>query len=62
MLFRGIPSKNNGDFYCLNCFYSCRTKNALKNHENACKDHDYCCIEMPHEENNILNYNVGKSL
>ena len=30
MLSRGIRSKNNGDFYCLNCFPSFRTENALK--------------------------------
>ena len=42
MLFRGITSKNNGDFYCLNCFSSFRTKNALKSHENVCKENDYC--------------------
>ena len=60
MLFRGIASKNNGDFYCLNCFYSFRTEDALKNHENVCRDHDYCCIEMPNEENYILKYNLGE--
>ena len=26
MLFRGITSKHGGDFYCLNCFSSFRTK------------------------------------
>ena len=60
MLFRGITSKNNGDFYCLNCFSSFRTKNALKNHENVCKDQDYCYIEMPNKGNNILKYNLGE--
>ena len=61
MLFRGITSKNNGDFHCLNCFSSFRTKNALKNHEHVfCKDHDYCCIEIFNEENNILKYNFGE--
>ena len=44
-LFRGITSKHNGDFYCLNCFSSFRTENALKNHENVCRDHDYCHIQ-----------------
>ena len=29
-LFREITSSNNGDFYCLNCFHSCRTLNNLK--------------------------------
>ena len=28
-LLRGITSKNNGDFYCLNCLHSFRTKNKL---------------------------------
>ena len=58
MLFRGVKSKYNGDFFCLNCFSSFRTKNKHKNHENVCKDHDYCCIEMLNEENNILKYNL----
>ena len=29
-LFRGITSKHEGDFYCLNCFCSNRTENKLK--------------------------------
>ena len=57
LLFRGIISKNNGDFYCLNCFSSFRTENALKNHKGICRDHYYCYIEMPDEDNNILKYN-----
>ena len=35
-LFRGITSNNNGDYYCLNCFYSYRTKNILKKHKRLC--------------------------
>ena len=29
-LFRGITSKHNKDFYCLNFFHSFRTKSLLK--------------------------------
>ena len=29
-LLRGITSKNNGDFYCLDCLYSFKTKNKLR--------------------------------
>ena len=29
-LFRGITSKHEGDFYCLNCFRSYATENTLK--------------------------------
>ena len=59
-LIRGINSKHNGDLYCLNCFYSCTTENALKKHENGCKNHDYCYVEMPDKDNNILKYNSGE--
>ena len=31
VLLKGVTSKHVGDFYCLNCFYSFTTKNALKN-------------------------------
>ena len=30
VLFGGITSNNNGDYYCLNCFHSYRTNNILK--------------------------------
>ena len=30
---RGITSRQNGDFYCLNCFHSYSTENRLKKHE-----------------------------
>ena len=53
-LFRGITSSNNGDFYCLNCFYSYCTHNKLKKHERVFNNHDYCHLEMPKEnEKNI---------
>ena len=55
-----FASKHGGDFYCLNCFYSFTTENALKRHENVCKGHDYCYVEMPDKDNNILKYNPGE--
>ena len=58
-LLRGITSKHDRDFYCLNCFHSVRTKNVLKKHENVFKDHDSCYVEMPNKDNNILKYNHG---
>ena len=56
-LLRGITSKHNGDFYCLNSLHSFRTENKLKKHRNVCEDHDYCYVEMPEEGNKILKYN-----
>ena len=59
-LFRGMTSNHNGDFYCLGCFYSFRTDNALRKHERLCDNHDYCNIVMPTEDKNILKYNHGE--
>ena len=54
---RGITSTNNGDFYCLNCFHVFRTKNNLEVHQKICENHDYCHVEMPAKDNNIIKYN-----
>ena len=59
-LLKGTTSKHDGDFYCLNCFSSFGTKNALEKLENGSKDHDYCYVEMPDKDNNILKYNLGE--
>ena len=61
-LFTGIASKHKGDFYCLNCFQSHRTKNKLKKRHNICKNTDYCYVEMPNEDNKILNTSMEKSV
>ena len=45
-LLKGITSKHDGDYYCLNCFYSYRTKEALENMK-VYEDKDYYYIEMP---------------
>ena len=63
VLFRGMSSSNNGDFYCLNCFHSYRTLYKLKNLEKVCNNHDYCHVDMPEEGKNIIKYRPGdKSL
>ena len=49
-LLRGIISNCNGDFYCLNCLYSYRTKERLQKHEKVCKGHDYFYVKMPNED------------
>ena len=58
-LLRGLTSKHDGDFYCLNCFRSYTTKNRLKKHRNVCENHGYCYKEMPEKDNKILKYNHG---
>ena len=59
-LFRGITSKHDGDFYYLNFFHSYTTENKLKKHKNVCKNHDYCYVEIPKEDNKILKYNYSE--
>ena len=49
-LLKGITSNHVGDFYCLNCFHSYRTKETLEKHEKVCKNHDYCNLKMPSED------------
>ena len=61
-LLRGIPSSNNGDLYCLNCFHSYRTLNKLKKHERVCNNHDYCHVDMSTEGNKIFKYRPGNKL
>ena len=52
-LLRGIPSSNNRDFYCLNCFHLYHTNNKLKNHKRVCNNHDYCHVDIPKEHEKI---------
>ena len=50
-LLKRIASNHNGNFYCLNFFYSFRTKNKLKKHKSVCENYGYCYVEMPKEDN-----------
>ena len=54
-LLKGVTSKHNGDHYCLNCFHSYRTSEALKKHMKVCEDKDYCYVEMP-EKDTFIKY------
>ena len=59
-LLGGITSNHNGDFYCLNCFHSYTSEKKLRKHERICKDHHFCDIKMPDEDNKILKYISGE--
>ena len=56
-LLRGITSKHQGDFYCLNWLHSFRTEIKLKSHENVYKNKDLRGIIMPSEKDQILEFN-----
>ena len=53
-LLRGITSNHKEDFYCLSCFHSYRIENKLEEHRKICENHDYCHVEMPTKNNNII--------
>ena len=59
-LLRGITSNHKEDFHCLNCYHSYSTKNKLEAHKKICENHDYCYVEMPTKNNNIIKYNHGE--
>ena len=59
-LLRGVAGNNHGDFYCLNCFRAYTTKNKLESYKKVCENHNYCCVEMPNEDNKTLKYNHGE--
>ena len=59
-LLRKITSNHNGDFQCLNCFHPYTTEKKLKKHERICKDHDFCNVKMPDENNKTLKHNPGE--
>ena len=59
-LLKGITSTHEEDFYCLNCFHPYRTKSKLESHKKICENHDYCHVEMPTKDNNIIKYNHGE--
>ena len=59
-LLRGITSTHKKDFYCLICFRLYRTKNKLEAHKKIFENHDYCNLDMPTKDNNIINYNQGE--
>ena len=51
-LLRGITSKHHGDFYCLNCFHSLKTKSKLESHKKECETKN-----MPSDDIKILEFN-----
>ena len=59
-LLKGIASKNNGDFYCLNCLHSFRTKNKFESQKKVCENKNFCTVVMPSEDNKILEFNQNK--
>ena len=56
-LSREVTSKNNGDFYYLNCRHSFRIKKKLESHKKLCENKDFYNRIMPSEDTKILEIN-----
>ena len=56
-LLRGITSSIMKTFIA---FRSYRTINKFEVHKKICENHDYCNVEMPTKDNNIIKYNQGE--
>ena len=54
MIPRGIASKHNGDYYCLNCLHSFRTKNKVESHIKVWENKDFYNVVMAPEDTKIL--------
>ena len=53
-LLRKITSKNNGEFYCLHCFHSFKTKKELEFHKRASENEDFCNVNIPFDDTKTL--------
>ena len=61
-LLRRITSNHDRDFYCMSCFHSICSDNLLRTHERLCGNHNYCHVDMPEKNKNILKYCSGEKL
>ena len=46
-LLRGITSKHQRDFYCLNCFHSFATEKRFELHKRVRENKDFCNVIIP---------------
>ena len=51
-----ITSKNNSDYYGINCVYALKSESKLQSYETVCNNYGYCHMEMPEAHSKIHNY------
>ena len=56
-LLRGITSKHDGGFYCLNYVHFFKTKSKLESHKKVFENKDFCGVVMPSEDTKLLEFN-----
>ena len=54
---QGLTSKNDNDFYWLNCPHVFKTKNILESHKKVCENKDFCKVVMSPEDTKTLEFN-----
>ena len=57
-LLKGIRSKHDGDFYCLNWNHSFRAKYKLESHKKVFKNKDFCNVVMSSEDTKVNTRNL----
>ena len=60
LLLRGITSKHDGDFCCLNCLYSFATGNKREFHKKVYQNKVFRNVVMLSEDTEILEYNQNQ--
>ena len=55
-LLKGITSKHDSDFYCLNCLHFFRRENQLTSHKKVCENKDFCGIVMQSAKDELLKF------
>ena len=55
-----LSSLNNGDFYCLNCLHSFRTKNKIEPHQKLCANITFFIIVMPSGDTKTSEFNENQ--
>ena len=58
-LMRDISSNSQENYYRFGCFHSFRCKSTLEKHTQLCKDHDFCKIKLPDDDNRIKEHKHG---
>ena len=54
---RPITSKHYGNFHCLNCLRSFKTKNKLELQQKVCENKDFCNVIMSAVDTKVLELN-----
>ena len=52
-LMRDISSNAHENYYFFGCFHSFRCESTLEKHTQLCKDHSFCKIKLPDDDNKM---------